>query len=328
MSTHRTVIESDQPIEVQVKGDGRWFRLFAAVVESGAWHRLSPSAAKVLVVLAKFANDSWLAWPGITTIQGRAGVSRASVYRAVDELEAAGLLLRRRRSGGRGLVTVYQLLEPAFVGGLWVGGEGRPNKKGLTRETKRVSPVRPELDQGTRPAAGGETSEVGSVAGGPGRGSAAAAGGCPVREALAACGVGEPAASELVGAGVTVDQVQRVGSRARSAGKGPGVVVLDLRAEVAGEAARVADLEAVRERRRAAESAKREAERQREAEAEREREALERVRSMTESERAELIAAVAGSLPAEVRRAIRGESWEASPLLRGAVLARVQGVES
>lgn len=111
---HKAVIVSDEPINLVnvVDAGGRWFRVLCCLVDSGAWARMNDSAKGVYVVLAKHcAAGRWLAWPGIKRIRELSGVSRAQVYRAINELEGEGLLRRRTRGGGRGLATTYELLD-------------------------------------------------------------------------------------------------------------------------------------------------------------------------------------------------------------------------
>ena len=119
---HTTVITSDQPIHV-IAGEtgGHWFRIFRAIVDGGHWAKLSPSAAKILIVLARHVNDEmrsgrgdWLAWPSVSTLMRLAGTGRSMTFMAITELEQAGLL-RRQISGGGSSSNVYKLLEPVPV---------------------------------------------------------------------------------------------------------------------------------------------------------------------------------------------------------------------
>ena len=126
---HKTFVgidhEGDEVVTITV-GEGRtgfFFKIFSAVVESGRWARLSPSAAKVLVVLAHAVNaerrsegGTWLAWPSVAKIMQRAGTKQSQTYVAIAELERAGLLCRRTTGGGRASTT-YQILEPTPVRG-------------------------------------------------------------------------------------------------------------------------------------------------------------------------------------------------------------------
>ena len=122
---HQTYIVSDQPVTVHVTDTGHWFRMWRAIVRSGLLAELSPTATKVLLVLAESVNDDmrrdrgeWLAWPSIGTIMELAGVGRAITFRAIAELEQRGLLVRRQSGGGR-KSTLYQLVEPSVTAGVY-----------------------------------------------------------------------------------------------------------------------------------------------------------------------------------------------------------------
>lgn len=55
--THTTVVHSDSPVRLYIDADdGRYFRLFNAVVDSGAWANLAPAAKSLLLVLARLAQ--------------------------------------------------------------------------------------------------------------------------------------------------------------------------------------------------------------------------------------------------------------------------------
>lgn len=224
MDKHTTIISSDEPVKVEIGGDNRWFRMFSSIIESGVWCRLSPSAAKVLVTLAKYADSTWVAWPGISTIQGASGVKRRAVYYAIDELEKAGVLLRRVRGGGA-TGSVYQLLPAVVPGDLFNGGGVSPvirggctgvHGGGARGCTKGVHTVAPELYQRTIPA----EQQV--------KNSAAA----EISEFLLGVGVGEPVRSEIAGSGLSLSKIRKVVSRWRKSGKAVGALVLDLRVAV------------------------------------------------------------------------------------------------
>lgn len=218
---HTTVIKSDEPVTIKIGGDHRWFRMFSSVIESGVWSKLSPSAAKVLVTIAKFADSCWVAFPGISTIQVSAGISRRAVYYALDELEGVGLLLRRRRGGGQ-YGSVYQLLPPIIENDLFnnkVQGVALGGARGCT---KGVPVVAPELDQLTRPIAAGSFINSFSP-------SAAGSAAADISKFLISVGVGDPARSEIVSSGLTLEKIKKVVSKWRESGKGLGVLVLNLR---------------------------------------------------------------------------------------------------
>jgi DNA-binding transcriptional regulator YhcF (GntR family) len=74
---------------------------------SQAWRTpvASLAAKLVLLKLADNASDEGKAWPHIDTIAAETGLARSSVFRALDELEKAGLVERHR---GRNEV-IYQI---------------------------------------------------------------------------------------------------------------------------------------------------------------------------------------------------------------------------
>jgi hypothetical protein len=111
MEKHTTIITSDEPVRVEVHTDGRWFRMFTSLVESGTWARMSDAACRVYVALAKHCDQRWMAWPSLRTLVRLSGVKERAVCYAVDELQREGLL-QRRRGGGR-MSTMYELLEVA-----------------------------------------------------------------------------------------------------------------------------------------------------------------------------------------------------------------------
>lgn len=108
---HRTIIDSDQPVSVQVVPEGWWFKAFHSWVDSGWWAAIQPAAAKVLIVLAKHANSERICWPGHSLIEKETGLPRSTIYAALNQLEAATLITRRSRGYGSRL-TVYEILEP------------------------------------------------------------------------------------------------------------------------------------------------------------------------------------------------------------------------
>jgi len=71
----------------------------------------SPTAAHVLIVLANYANGDNIAWPGQKNIAALVMRSERQVRRALEELEAAGLITahERRRANGSRTSNAYQL---------------------------------------------------------------------------------------------------------------------------------------------------------------------------------------------------------------------------
>lgn len=75
---------------------------------------LSCYAIVVRLYLARCANENRMAFPSISKIAAQCGISRASVKRALAELEEKGLLARqiRRDETGQFITNVYILLDP------------------------------------------------------------------------------------------------------------------------------------------------------------------------------------------------------------------------
>lgn len=156
---HTTVITSDVPVEVHV-GDrgGYWFKIWVSVIQSGAWASLSPTAAKVYVTLARYANGnpSLACWPSSSTLERDSGLSRSAVFRALAELVAAGLVVRRLVGGGT-TTTMFQLVEPRGSGHVAprlsttakAPEVAPPGPSGGT-----ANPTRPRNGTGTRPRNG------------------------------------------------------------------------------------------------------------------------------------------------------------------------------
>ena len=81
---------------------------FNSIYSSNLPHR----ARTVYMYLKDRANKDGACWPSIRTIAGELRLSRATVYRALDDLCKAGLLTRERRwreNGGK-TSNLYKLL--------------------------------------------------------------------------------------------------------------------------------------------------------------------------------------------------------------------------
>ncbi len=101
------------------RGANSWPGLASAVnamVESGWWAHLSPSAAKLWLVLAKRAGPNGRACAGRGRLIAETGLSRTMVWRARSELEDSGLLERAPGKGGfrkdPSATAVYRLCLP------------------------------------------------------------------------------------------------------------------------------------------------------------------------------------------------------------------------
>lgn len=59
--------------------------------------QLTHRAKTVYIYLRDRADASGVCWPGIKTIAGELGLSTRTVQRALDDLEAAGLIVKKQR---------------------------------------------------------------------------------------------------------------------------------------------------------------------------------------------------------------------------------------
>lgn len=65
---------------------------------------LTPAQKLVLILLANHANEDDICWPSIGRLVKKANLGRATVFRALDELERSGFIIRTERhheKGGR-----------------------------------------------------------------------------------------------------------------------------------------------------------------------------------------------------------------------------------
>lgn len=90
----------------QERGD-YWVVVRTWILDSG----LTPRAKLVYVALMSFADRAGHAWPSIQEISRRASLSKRTVYRALAELEEAGIIRRIHRTAqcGGNLPTEYRI---------------------------------------------------------------------------------------------------------------------------------------------------------------------------------------------------------------------------
>ena len=105
-----------------------------------AWRqRLKPPAKAVLVALADMAGADLTCYPGMKLLAEMTGYSEKTVERAIDDLEAGGLIGRERRNGRGGYRTsnLYRLALPNGQG----DGKAKPSESrvGDARLTDSVS---------------------------------------------------------------------------------------------------------------------------------------------------------------------------------------------
>ena len=102
------------------KTDIGWFHIFKELIRNGTWARMSSNSKSLYPVIKAYANhQSGEAFPSIDTLQKFSGLARASVVKALKELESEGLLAK---SGAAGRHNNYSLIEKFEV----TDSEGRP----------------------------------------------------------------------------------------------------------------------------------------------------------------------------------------------------------
>ena len=102
------------------KTDIGWFHIFKELIRNKTWARLSSNSKSLYPVIKAYANHkSGEAFPSIDTLQEFSGLARASVMKALKELEVEGLLAK---SGAAGRHNNYSLIEKFEV----TDSEGRP----------------------------------------------------------------------------------------------------------------------------------------------------------------------------------------------------------
>lgn len=90
------------------RADTSWFHVFRAMIHSGACARMGPHAFTVYSVIKAHVDfRTGESFPSIDRIVALSGVSRRQVMRALDTLEGAGYISRRRQ----GNHNAYDLLE-------------------------------------------------------------------------------------------------------------------------------------------------------------------------------------------------------------------------
>ena len=83
--------------------------MFHDTVDRGVIFRLSPTAKSLWILLLRMQDQDRFCWPGVVYIAKKIGAHRASVFRALAELERTNLI--RRESGGGRTHTSYQLVD-------------------------------------------------------------------------------------------------------------------------------------------------------------------------------------------------------------------------
>jgi hypothetical protein len=96
------------------KTDIGWFHIFKELIRNGTWARLSLPTKALYPVIKSFANhQSGTAFPSVDTLEEFSGLARASVFKALKELEAEGLLTKetKGRSNNYALVEKFEVTD-------------------------------------------------------------------------------------------------------------------------------------------------------------------------------------------------------------------------
>jgi biotin operon repressor len=91
------------------KTDTTWFHMFKEIIRNGTWARLSSNSKSLYPVIKAYINwESGAAFPSIDTLQEYSGLARASVIKALKELEAEGLLIKQTTAGRHSNYTLVE----------------------------------------------------------------------------------------------------------------------------------------------------------------------------------------------------------------------------
>jgi hypothetical protein len=136
-----THADNNSPDKPGYENGGRWWRWFEAIksiYDSGLAASIPASATSILVELATHADpDSWRAWPGLTELGKRAGLSRQQAKAAVRLLVKAGAV--EVESVGCGTIpSTYKLNLP-------VGGRGDISSRLTYQPGLRLTPGRDDI---------------------------------------------------------------------------------------------------------------------------------------------------------------------------------------
>ena len=158
---HQAHIISDQPIEAEVRVGQHALAPYGPLprswLEQGWVARLSEAQLRVAVVLLSHADARGQCFPGIPTLMRISGLSHGAVHSNLNQLEAFGLVERRRAPGRPTLYRLLQARRPA--------------------PPKTARPIRQVMDRSS-------SVRTGPAVGGPVRGFArpAASGAGPVQQ--------------------------------------------------------------------------------------------------------------------------------------------------
>ena len=85
-------------------------KAMTAAFDVGDRLRLPTNSRLILLRLADWADDFGFCWPSIADLADKSGAHRATVFRVLDRLEEAGLLVRVVSGRGRHRTSLYRVL--------------------------------------------------------------------------------------------------------------------------------------------------------------------------------------------------------------------------
>lgn len=105
-----------------------WFHMFKEMIRSEVWAKFSPAAKALYPALKTYTNrHDGYAFPSFDTLECKAGLSRASVSKAIKELEELGYIRKEKHGTGRSSTT-YRLVEKFAL----PGADGQPSEEVAT----------------------------------------------------------------------------------------------------------------------------------------------------------------------------------------------------
>ena len=91
------------------KPDFGWFHFFRTMIQNDTWAKMSLAAKAIYPVIKSYCNsENGAAFPSYETLSAKAGLSRQSVTKALEELVGLSMITAKKSAGKS---TVYSLKE-------------------------------------------------------------------------------------------------------------------------------------------------------------------------------------------------------------------------
>lgn len=102
------------------QADVSWFHMFKELIKTKTWAKMSAPAKALYPTIKAFTNwKDGRSFPSIDTLEEYSGLARASVIKALVELEGLGYITSTKAPGKK---TIYKLIEKFEI----QGPDGRP----------------------------------------------------------------------------------------------------------------------------------------------------------------------------------------------------------